>query len=108
MFLRNNLERNEYLQAITAVGEILQYYDTDKQIPVFGFGAKVPPINDRAQHCFSINGDIFDPELDGLAGVIEAYKHALSHIAFYGPTHFSKVLRMVVDFAEKEDVSQLK
>ena len=72
---------------------------------MFGFGAKVPPINDRAQHCFSLNGDIFDPELDGLEGVIAAYKHALNKIAFYGPTYFADVLRLVVDFAEKEEVS---
>jgi len=33
--------RNEYLQALRAVGNILQYYDSDKEIPAYGFGAKV-------------------------------------------------------------------
>ena len=90
------------------MGEILQYYDTDKKIPVFGFGAKVPPVDDRAQHCFSLNGNIFDPELNGLDGVIDAYKQALNKIAFYGPNYMAHVLRMVVNFAEKEKVSQDK
>ena len=31
--------KNEYLQAIQQVGTILQYYDSDKSIPAFGFGA---------------------------------------------------------------------
>ena len=33
--------KNEYLQALRAVGNILQYYDSDKEIPAYGFGAKV-------------------------------------------------------------------
>jgi hypothetical protein len=35
----HDLQRNEYLNAVKAVGSILQYYDSDKQIPVLGFGA---------------------------------------------------------------------
>lgn len=38
-----DLSKNEYLKAIQAVGSILQYYDSDKQIPVLGFGATIPP-----------------------------------------------------------------
>jgi len=33
-----NVNNNEYMQAIKAVGEILQYYDSDKAIPTYGFG----------------------------------------------------------------------
>ena len=40
-----DMNKNEYLKAITAVGQILQYYDSDKQIPVLGFGAAIPPYN---------------------------------------------------------------
>jgi hypothetical protein len=39
----NDPRRNEYLKAIKAVGEILQYYDSDKEIPLYGFGGLVPP-----------------------------------------------------------------
>lgn len=52
-----------------------------------------------------MNGDIFNPEVDGLEGVIEAYKHAINNINFYGPTYFSPVIKMVVDMAESERVS---
>lgn len=85
----------------------MQYYDSDKNIPVFGFGAQVPPVDHRATHCFAINGDIFNPEVDGLDGVINAYRHAINNINFYGPTYFSQVIKMVVDMAESERVSQV-
>lgn len=38
---KGDLARNEYLNAIKSVGNILQYYDTDKQIPALGYGAVV-------------------------------------------------------------------
>ena len=38
-----DMKKNEYLNAIKSVGNILQYYDSDKQIPAFGFGAIIPP-----------------------------------------------------------------
>jgi hypothetical protein len=60
----------------------------------------VPPVNHRASHCFAVNGDIFNPEVDGIEGVIAAYKNALGKVPFYGPTKFSEVLKTVVDFAE--------
>lgn len=43
-------------------------------------------------HCFALNGNIFDPECDGLEGVKEAYLNARENVHFYGPTHFQKIL----------------
>ena len=34
-------ESNQYIQAIRSVGEILQHYDSDKQINVYGYGGLV-------------------------------------------------------------------
>ncbi|KAH0626159.1 hypothetical protein JD844_000960 [Phrynosoma platyrhinos] len=36
-------EPNEYLKALSSVGEICQDYDSDKRFPAFGFGARIPP-----------------------------------------------------------------
>jgi hypothetical protein len=85
------MSRNEYLSAIGSVGNILQYYDSDKKIPTFGFGAIVPP-NQNASHCFALNGDIFSPEVDVLDGVIEAYKNAIKKVKLYGPTNFAPII----------------
>lgn len=100
-----DLNKNEYLNAIKSVGSILQYYDSDKNIPLLGFGAKIPPVNNRASNCFAVNGDIFDPECDGLDGVIAAYQHALKKINFYGPTYFNEVIKIMADMAEAEQIS---
>lgn len=101
-----DLSKNEYLQAIRSVGEVLQYYDSDKQIPCLGFGACIPPAQNRASHCFALNGDIFDPECDGLEGVLEAYKSAIKTVNLYGPTNFAPIVELVCDMAEEEKVTQ--
>ena len=62
--------KNQYLQVINSVGSILQYYNTDKQIPLYGFGGAVPPYTNRASHCFALNGDIFNPRVNGLGEVV--------------------------------------
>ena len=67
-----DLQKNQYLQAIKAVGGILENYDSSKRITVLGFGGKVPLLLDRTSHCFAVNGDIFRPEVNGLQGVIES------------------------------------
>ena len=95
-----DLDKNEYLHAINAVGSILQYYDSDKLIPVFGYGAIVPPQKEEASHCFALNGNIFDPEVDGLEGVMTVYKNALEHVTFAGPTNFAPIIKLIGDMAE--------
>jgi len=59
-----------------------------------------------ASQCFALNGNIFDPECDGLEGVLDTYKNALNNVDLYGPTHFSKVLETVNDMCEGLEVSQ--
>jgi hypothetical protein len=97
----NNLNRNQYYQALKSVGEILKYYDSDKLFPCFGFGARLKTgLGGRdVSHCFALNGNIFDPECDGLEGVLEAYKNAIKKVELYGPTHFNKVVEMACDMA---------
>lgn len=48
---------NQYQQVLHSVGGILQNYDTDKQIPAFGFGG-IPLYSGQTQvsHCFHLNG----------------------------------------------------
>lgn len=99
---------NEYIQAIRSVGEILQYYDSDKKIPVYGFGAKIPPTFSLISHCFAINNNIFDPELQGIEEVITTYEEVLSKIQLYGPTHFSEVVHTSVEYASAAKVNQDK
>ena len=84
---------------------MLQYYDSDKEIPAYGFGAQVPPTKNKASHCFALNGDIFAPECNALEGVIEAYQHALHKVKLYGPTHFSEILSEINGRCEQLEIS---
>lgn len=84
----------------------MQYYDHDKQIPTLGFGACIPPFANKPSHCFALNGDIFNPECDGLDGVIDAYKNTLKNVELYGPTHFGSILELTNDLTESMKVTQ--
>lgn len=97
---------NEYMQAISAVGDILQYYDSDKKIPVFGFGAKLPPSFTHVSHCFALNGNIFDPEVQGIEEVVSVYRKSCQDVHFHGPTIFSHIIHMTAECAARAQVTQ--
>ncbi|KAJ3070842.1 Copine-8, partial [Quaeritorhiza haematococci] len=86
---------NQYQQAITAVGRILEVYDTDKVFPVYGFGAKLP--SGFVSHKFACNGFEDNPNVFGVDGILEAYNHALSMVRLYGPTNFAPIIRLLSD-----------
>lgn len=60
---------NCYEQAITAVGSIIQDYDSDKMFPVLGFGARLPP-DGRVSHEFFVNMDPNSPYCTGVQGTV--------------------------------------
>ena len=85
--------------------EILLEYDSDKQVPVLGFGAKAnfPGFSNKFSHCFPCNGIPFDDlkstEVSNLEGVMGVYKYAIQNIELAGPTHFEPVCRKVLNHA---------
>ena len=74
---------------------------------MLGFGAAVPPYGTTANHCFALNGNIFDPEVDGIDGVVEAYKNAISRVNLYGPTNFAPIIQLVNQMTESMQCSQV-
>lgn len=99
------MNKNEYLQALRAVGNILQYYDSDKEIPTYGFGAKVHPAVAETSHCFALNGDIFNPECDGIEGCEIAYQNAIQKVILHGPTYFANIISAINARCEASEVS---
>ncbi|TPX62249.1 hypothetical protein PhCBS80983_g00457 [Powellomyces hirtus] len=85
--------RNHYQEAILAVGSILEPYDSDKQFPVYGFGAKLS--DGSISHCFALNGDVNNPHVFGVNGVLDVYNHAMPQITLWGPTNFSPIVNQV-------------
>ncbi len=86
------------MRAIGAVGSVLQEYDSDKNIPVFGFGAQIQNMS-KALHCFALNGNMFAPEVHGIDGILATYQHGMPKLNFSGPTNFAEIIRYVGDMA---------
>lgn len=49
-----------------------------------------------------MNGDIFNPRVNGLDAVVAHYRHCLSNVALYGPTHFGSILETVNSICESD------
>jgi hypothetical protein len=61
---------NQYQYAVHATGSILEPYDSDKMIPVYGFGG-IPPNAHNVDHCFPLNLNPSNPEVHGVQGVMQ-------------------------------------
>lgn len=61
---------NQYEQALTAVGEIIQDYDSDRLFPVLGFGARLPP-DGRVSHEFFVNMHPSNPYCNRISGITQ-------------------------------------
>merc|ERR1719510_1649498 len=90
-FMNPQTNENQYTTAIRSVGEIIQDYDSDKQFPALGFGARVPPTG-QVSHEFYLNLRPDTPFCSGVDGLLAAYWNAIQTVTLYGPTNFSPVI----------------
>ncbi|KAG5523157.1 hypothetical protein RHGRI_035094 [Rhododendron griersonianum] len=88
---------NAYQRAIFEVGEVLQFYDSDKRFPAWGFGAR--PIDGPVSHCFNLNGSSNYCEVEGIQGIMTAYTSALFNVSLAGPTLFGPVINTAAQIA---------
>jgi hypothetical protein len=100
----NPSQRNDYEKAISAIVSILGKYDSDKQYPVWGFGAK---FDGEIQHCFQC-GD--SEKHSGVKGVLDAYHSVFkSGLVMSGPTVFEEVIRVAARHAtQAQDTAKSK
>jgi hypothetical protein len=93
---------NHYQKAIVEIGDILVHYTHDSRIPVYGFGAQPQLPHFVAQetlHCFPINGYPDNPYLNGIPGLMTAYKFLLQNVQLSGPTLFHPILEECMKLA---------
>ncbi|KAJ6241531.1 copine-8 [Anaeramoeba flamelloides] len=84
---------NQYEQTIVTLCEVLNQYTKTDKIAAFGFGAKIQSKNSViASDLFPLNGNIFDPECNGVEGVLSAYTTSLSFVGLNGPTKFTPLI----------------
>lgn len=103
----SNTKKNPYEFTIGCVGTVLQQYDTDRLFPCYGFGAKLPPAG-QVSHDFCLSFIPDKPEVEGLEGIINAYKRSLASVRLYGPTNFSPIIRRVTEQVIKIEESNEK
>eukprot|EP00002_Diphylleia_rotans_P027897 TRINITY_DN561_c0_g1_i1.p2 TRINITY_DN561_c0_g1~~TRINITY_DN561_c0_g1_i1.p2 ORF type:complete len:203 (+),score=37.06 TRINITY_DN561_c0_g1_i1:904-1512(+) len=77
---------NGYQLALSSIGGVVAAYDHDQKFSAFGFGAKYPK-GYSVNHCFPLNGNVENPEVDGIEGVLGAYASAVEKCDFNAPTN---------------------
>ncbi|KAK9735374.1 hypothetical protein RND81_04G202400 [Saponaria officinalis] len=88
---------NAYQRAIMEVGEVIQFYDSDKRFSAWGFGGRTP--DGTVSHCFNLNGNPHDSEVAGIEGIMGAYNSALRSVSLHGPTLFGNVINKAAEIA---------
>ena len=84
-------KKTMYEEAIKACGDIVGHYDNDQKFPAFGFGGKFYG-NAEVSHCFPLNGNPNDPEIETIDGILKAYREVLNNTELYGPTYFHYII----------------
>lgn len=87
---------NDYQAAISATGAILEPYDSDRRFPVYGFGGMV---NGAVSHCFPLTFDPYQPEVEGVGGILRAYADSFQFVRLHGPTNFAPLVRQAAAIA---------
>ena len=85
---------NQYEAALWNVGSVLKPYDSDRSFPLYGFGGIPRHMGQMGvSHFFPVNGNVSNPEVFGIQGMIDAYRSTLPSISLSGPTYFAPLLQ---------------
>jgi len=85
---------NAYQKAISAIGYVLEPYDTNKLMGVYGYGGC---FNGKAspEFAYPLTNDPSKPCALGTRGVLDTYTAALKNVALYGPTNFTPMIEKI-------------
>lgn len=98
---------NHYQKALMNILKAIERYDTDKKIPVIGFGG-IPRFMNQTQvsHCFPLNGNVNDYSINGMEELLEVYKQNVPKIEMSGPTKFAKLLKNVKEMVMSDQTDR--
>jgi copine 5/8/9 len=100
-----NAPLNPYANAISSVGSVLEFYDSSKTFPLYGFGGKPYP-GQPANHCFALNFNESNPNVEGVYGILNTYYESLRKVQMSGPTLFQQVISQASAIAASYPQSQ--
>jgi hypothetical protein len=92
---------SQYEEALAAVSDILLCYDTDKMVPIYGFGAEIKTTG-QVSHCFPLTLQEDHVEVYGVQGVVDCYRGVMPSITFSGPTLFAPLIRHTINMIKRE------
>ena len=50
----------------------------------------------NVNHCFPLNGNISNPEIQGTENILQQYREKLQFIGLHGPTCFAPILKQAI------------
>ncbi|PAV59900.1 hypothetical protein WR25_12501 isoform B [Diploscapter pachys] len=90
-----------YLRSILSVTPPLLAYLANSRIAALGFGAKVGD-DFKLSQCFYLNGSPSDAHVDGLVGLLNAYRTSRIALQPFAPTEFADCIYYVSTLAKAE------
>jgi len=98
---------NQYQKAITAIGHVLESYDTNKKFGVYGYGAQFEG-TEGIKYDYPLNGNEKDPNVEGIQGILNVYYKTLEKVKLGEPTNFAPILKKITKSVKKEGCSKVK
>ena len=80
------------MKAMDSFIDILKFYDYDKKINAYGFGAEIHPGVVTTSDCFALNGNIFNPACTSKEEIWGCYLNSLQQVKLSGPTNCAKIV----------------
>ncbi|KAE9421829.1 hypothetical protein Angca_003085, partial [Angiostrongylus cantonensis] len=93
--------QSPYMNAMAKLTPLFLSYMAHTRVGALGFGARTGPQFELSQ-CFALSGSHSDPQVNGLSGLLDAYRHARLTVQPFAPTDFSEVIYHVSKFAKAE------
>jgi hypothetical protein len=91
---------NQYQRAISAVGSVMEPYDSNRQFMAFAYGGQLPQ-HSVVNHCFALNGnDNYPYVVGGAAGLLTMYGNVMPAVKLSGPTLFAPIINRAASFAD--------
>jgi len=91
---------NEYQKAISSIGYVLEPYDSNRDMEVYGYGGKFFKRNNVEFDC-ALTGNPNHPSVYGVAGILSCYYNALQTVDLWGPTNFAPIINHISEKARE-------
>jgi len=94
----NFYSMNDYQKAISAIGYVIEPYDSNRLMGVYGYGGCFYG-KEEPHFAFPLTNDQTKPNVLGTRGVLDVYTQALKNVKLSGPNNFSPMIEKIKDIS---------